>query len=383
MKILFVDQSGDPGGAELSLMDLACTYREDCLVALFYDGLFRQLLEDQGISCQVLETQSLTVRKEGGLLQVLGNGWKFLPLVQKIAQLSREYDVVYANTPKALVVTAIAHLIEPRPLIYHLRDFLSKAHFSWFNRQLLVQLANRCATTVIANSKATQQAFIESGGNSQLTRVVYNGFVPERYERTTADATQTRQTLGLEGKFVVGHFSRISPWKGQHVLIEALSYCTTDVVAILVGGDFFGADAYVEELKQTVQALHLEDRVRFLGFHSDVASLMAACDVITHTSTAPEPFGRVIIEAMLCGRPIIGAAAGGAIELIDHQKTGWLCSPEDAHALATLIMDCRNQPQKTDEIALAAKQYATQQFHLSHTAHQVQQLIDEALKTKT
>jgi glycosyltransferase involved in cell wall biosynthesis len=51
---------------------------------------------------------------------------------------------------------------------------------------------------------------------------------------------------------------------------------------------------------------------------------MAACDLVTHTSTAPEPFGRVIVEAMLCGTPVIAAGAGGATELIEHGKTGWL-----------------------------------------------------------
>ncbi|MEG4172930.1 glycosyltransferase [Microcoleus sp. S13_D1] len=69
--------------------------------------------------------------------------------------------------------------------------------------------------------------------------------------------------------------------------------------------------------------LGLEDRVNFLGFRSDIPQLMAICDLVAHTSTAPEPFGRVIVEAMLCGRPIVAAQSGWAIELIEpgHQ---WL-----------------------------------------------------------
>jgi len=51
---------------------------------------------------------------------------------------------------------------------------------------------------------------------------------------------------------------------------------------------------------------------------------MTACDLVAHTSTVPEPFGRVIVEAMLCERPVVAAGAGGVVELVEPGKTGWL-----------------------------------------------------------
>ena len=72
---------------------------------------------------------------------------------------------------------------------------------------------------------------------------------------------------------------------------------------------------------------------------------MSLCDLVVHTSTAPEPFGRVIIEAMLCGKPVVAAAAGGAVELIEHGQTGWLTSPGSVSELAKIIRQCQQQPE--------------------------------------
>lgn len=66
-RILFLDQSGKPGGAELCLIDIAKPYRDNCLVGMFADGTFKQLLEKQHIPVQVLATKAIEVRKESGL----------------------------------------------------------------------------------------------------------------------------------------------------------------------------------------------------------------------------------------------------------------------------------------------------------------------------
>ncbi|MBD2459709.1 glycosyltransferase [Oscillatoria sp. FACHB-1407] len=383
MKILFLDQSGKLGGAELSLADVASAYRESCLVGLFADGPFRELLERQQIPVKTLTQQSIQVRKDSNIFQSLGSVGSLLPLVMKVANLAREYDLIYANTQKALVVGAIASLLSRCPLVYHLRDILSDEHFSSTNRRVAVTLANRFARLVIANSKATQTAFITAGGRSDISTVVYNGFMPEDYQISKERSQQTRQELGFDQHFVVGHFSRLSPWKGQHVLLEALASCPDDVAAIFVGDALFGEQDYAQSLRQQVAALGLEGRVKFLGFRSDVIPLMAACNLIAHTSTAPEPFGRVIVEAMLCERPVVAAEAGGAIELVEHGKTGWLCSPGNAKALADIISCCKTMPEAAIAIAKEAKAHASQQFDLMTTNHQLASLIEQCLKAET
>lgn len=372
MKILFLDQSGKPGGAELCLIDIAKPYRDSCLVGLFADGAFKQLLDEQNIPVQVLATQGIEVRKESGLAKGLGSLGQLVPLINRVAALSRNYDLIYANTQKALVVGAIASFLSRRPLVYHLHDILSLDHFSSTNRRIAVTLANRAAL-VIANSQASQAAFIAAGGRKEIVDFVYNGFDLNLYQPQAS----IKQELGLEGKFLVGHFSRLSPWKGQHILLEALTHCPENVTAILVGDALFGEQDYVQQLHAKVAKLKLENRVKFLGFRSDIIPLMSACDLVTHTSTVAEPFGRVIVEAMLCGTPVVATKAGGAIELVEPGQTGWLVEPGDVEGLATTINTCCQQPELSATIAQQAKLQASQRFDVATINQQINQLLSK------
>ncbi len=375
MKILFLDQSGKPGGAELCLLDIARGYRDRCLVCLFSDGSFRTMLEQEQIPVKVLAT-SIQVHKDSSALQGLRNIKQLMQLAIEVARLSRQYDFIYANTQKALVVGALTSMFSQRPLVFHLHDILSKEHFSRTNQRIAVTLANRFASSVIANSQASQSAFIAAGGQAQLTQVVYNGFNLAGYRDVTSKRQPLRQTLGfIDRDFVVGHFSRLAPWKGQHLLIEALTHCPASVSAILVGDALFGERDYVTHLRQQVKDLNLEHRVRFVGFRSDVAELMAACDLIAHTSTAPEPFGRVIVEAMLCGTPIVAAAAGGAMELLEDGVTGWLTTPSNPLQLATIIQQCCDRPELVKEIANKAKIKANQSFDQEAISRQIDRIL--------
>ncbi len=378
-KILFLDQSGKLGGAELCLADIAKPFRDSCLVGLFADGPFKQLLENQHIPVRVLSNKSIEVRKESGLAKGLGSLGQLIPAINRVANLSRNYDLIYANTQKSLVVGAIASFISRRPLIYHLHDILSLDHFSATNRRIAVTLANRAAL-VIANSQASQAAFIAAGGRKDIIEFVYNGFDLELYQHLSAAAIKPQ--LGIkESEFLVGHFSRLSPWKGQHILIETLTHCPENVTALLIGDALFGEQDYVQQLHAQVAELKLENRVKFLGFRDDVKSLMAACDLVTHTSTVAEPFGRVIVEAMLCGTPVVATSAGGAKELVEAGKTGWLVAPGDVRELAAAINACIEQPEQSARMAKAAKAQATQRFDVVAINQQIAQLLRQAVKS--
>ena len=375
MKVLFLDQSGKPGGAELCLVDIAKPYGENALVGLFADGNFRKLLEENQVPVEVLTTQAIKVGKQSGLFQALGSLGQIVPLITQVVQRARKYDLIYANTQKALVVGAVASFLARRPLVYHLHDILSLEHFSKTNLRVAVNLINRCAALVIANSQASKMAFLEAGGKPDLVRVVYNGFAAKNYEVDELEVRNLRENLKLEDKFVIGHFSRLSPWKGQHILIDALSQCPQDVVVILVGDALFGEQEYVKDLHQKVAGLGLENRVNFLGFRADIPQLMTMCDLITHTSIAAEPFGRVIVEAMLCGKPVIAAEAGGAMELVEDGINGFLVTPGEPQKLAQVIHNCRQESVKTANIANNARISASERFDVRIINQQIQELL--------
>jgi glycosyltransferase involved in cell wall biosynthesis len=379
MRILFLDQSGKLGGAELLLLDIATFYRDRALVGLFEPGPFAQQLQARNIPTEILSTRSLTIRKDSSLLTGLKSLKQLLPLIQTVAQRSRNYDLIFANTQKAFVIGAIASLISRRPLVYFLQDILSTDHFSQTNLKLAVGLANRRAAIVIANSHATRDAFISAGGRADLVQVIYNGFDIAKYQHLAAMGRSQSQnwktSLGLENHFVVGHFSRLSPWKGQHILIDALTHCPPSIAAVFVGDALFGEDTYAKQLQQQVIDQGLTDRVKFLGFRDDIPQLMASCDLIAHTSIAPEPFGRVIIEGMLCRTPVIAAAAGGAVELIKSGQTGWLTEPNNPIALAAQITAAFQSPDLCQQMIEAAWQSSHDRFDINQICAQIDQAL--------
>lgn len=258
-------------------------------------------------------------------------------MATEIVPLAQDFEVIHANSQKAFIVAALARLMGSPPVIWHLRDILTADHFSRMNRQVAVTLANRCAAQVIVNSQATGNAFIKVGGNPQLVNVVYNGVCAYSFERLTSENPQNfREKLGLGNLPLVGVFSRLSSWKGQHLLLEALRQLP-GVHALIVGDALFGEEDYVLKLKSLSQLPELQGRIHWLGFRHDMATLMKACDLIVHPSTAPEPFGRVIIEAQLAQKPVIASATGGALELIQDGINGCLFPSGNVAALAEII----------------------------------------------
>jgi len=130
---------------------------------------------------------------------------------------------------------------------------------------------------------------------------------------------------------------RLTRWKGQAVLIEALSrLARRDVVVVLVGADR-GRRRYVRELTRLAERLGVADRVRMVGLCDDMPAALMLAAVVVNPSQQPEGFGRVVIEAQAMARPVIATGHGGAAETIAHGVTGWLVPPGEALTLAEAL----------------------------------------------
>ena len=87
-------------------------------------------------------------------------------------------------------------------------------------------------------------------------------------------------------------------------------------------------------MRRKVGESGLSDRIRFLGYRTDVPDLFSVLDVFVHASTKPEPFGMVILEAMAARRPVVATNIGGPPEILDGGRCGILVPPGDAGAIA-------------------------------------------------
>ena len=363
--VLFVDHAAVMGGAQHSLLDIAEAFRERSATALLEDGPFATALESRG--ARVLRIGGggalRSVRKRSvvpGVRPLVAAVW----LARAVARAARPYELLYANSPKSFLVAALAGAMARRPVVWHLRDILDHRHFSAANVRVVVAAANQRAVRVVANSRATADAFVAAGGKRDLVTVVHNGIDPAPFDALGPDSCrEVRAALGISpGAYVVGCFSRLHPWKGQTVLLDAVERMPA-VHALVVGGALFAGEApYEAELRARAGLPSLAGRVHLLGARDDVPRLLVACDVVVHPSVLAEPFGRVLVEAMLAGRPVVATAGGGVPEVVTDGETGVLVPPGDARALGEAIDALRREPMRGAALARCASVHARQRF---------------------
>ena len=130
---------------------------------------------------------------------------------------------------------------------------------------------------------------------------------------------------------------RLTTWKGQTVLLDAVARLQRrDVCCVLVGSDQ-GRHRYTDELLRRARRLGIAERVRLVGECNDMPAALMLSDVVVHASIQAEAFGRVVIEAQAMGRPVVAADLGGPVETVEHGVTGWRVKPGDAPALAAAV----------------------------------------------
>jgi glycosyltransferase involved in cell wall biosynthesis len=379
-RILFLDQSGAPGGAELTLLDIVKDSVDHCGVVLFADGEFREVLEEAGARTIVLPLPDTinSFRRESGF----AHAFAALPRVPRwilaLKRIMADYDVVFANTQKAFVLGAVAARLAGKPFVWSLHDIVSMDHFSLFNRRMMILLANRLSARIIANSQASAASFIAAGGNAAKVGTVPVGIDARGFGVEDAAARQQfRDRLGIGDALLVGSFSRISPWKGQHVLIDAVSK-TEGLHALIAGKELFGETEYVRAIHERVRAMGVADRVHFLGFTREVSAALCACDIVVHTSVSPEPFGRVLLEGMLARRPVVATAAGGAMEVIESERSGLLVRPGDSQLLAETLRRLATDPVLRQRLGEEGRRRAETKFSLTSMLDGIQRELTQA-----
>ncbi|HLN24961.1 MAG TPA: glycosyltransferase family 4 protein [Patescibacteria group bacterium] len=172
-------------------------------------------------------------------------------------------------------------------------------------------------------------------------RVVHRGVDLSRFDPVKVSQEriiQLAQRWRLpDGYPVIMLAGRLTRWKGQTVLIEALAKLgRRDIRCLLVGSDQ-GRTAYTEELKSLVQRLGLTDVVHIVGECNDMPAAYMLTDVVVSASTDPEAFGRVIIEGQALGRPVVATNNGAGRENVIDGRTGLLVPPNDPEAMAVAL----------------------------------------------
>lgn len=210
---------------------------------------------------------------------------------------------------------------------------------------------------------------------------IYDGIDCERF--APGGGAAVRRELGIAADApVVGIVGHIQSWKGQDLVVQAMAQLRDrhpDLRCLIVGGVHRQGADYAERMQRRIREERLERHVLLTGARRDVAACLDAMDVAIHSSTNPEPFGRVLIEAMALSRPLIAPREGGPLEIVVDGETGILVPPRDAAALADAIDRLIADAALRARMGTAARARVHAVFDIRHHVRALEDVFAEAL----
>jgi glycosyltransferase involved in cell wall biosynthesis len=284
----------------------------------------------------------------------------------RIARLARRnsIDVIHSNSA-AVVAGAYGSRLAGVPHLWYVRELIPEG--GPFGALLRREIPAR-SDVVISNSRAVEAQFeLEN----KPGRVIPCGIDWERLGTIPRDEAKGR--IGIPANAIaIGSAGYLNPRKGMDVLLEAYARVREGVSEptrlILAGAPFPGNEGFATRLRDRARDLGLADEVLMPGFIDDISVLLASLDVFALTTREPEGLGRVVIEAMAAGLPVIATAGGGILDVVDHEETGLLVdspTPEDvASALGRLLGDERLR----ERLGEAARRSVEERFRLDLVA---------------
>jgi glycosyltransferase involved in cell wall biosynthesis len=354
------------GGAERCLLEICQCLRSAqpaWKLALLVPrvGKLSQAAEDLGVAITVLPfpwlveqlgDSALNSPDETNWLSVLLRGSLAAPgvarYVRKLRRMIWDFapNVVHANGFKMEILSAWT---SPKgvPLVWHTHDYLSNRRVM---RRLFQLHARRCDAMIVNSNSVAEDVRLVCGDSIKLIPL-HNMIDLSRYAPTGLCADLDRLsglTPAPDGTVRVGLLATMARWKGHQVFLRALAALPSGlpIRGYVIGGPIYetsGSQRSLSELRELARSLGIEDRVGFTGFVDDPAAAIRALDIVAHASTLREPFGRVVLEAMACGRAVIASAHGGVLEIMTPGTDGLAVSPGDhdelARAIAKLALD--------------------------------------------
>jgi glycosyltransferase involved in cell wall biosynthesis len=219
-------------------------------------------------------------------------------------------------------------------------------------------------------------------------KIIHNGIDVNKFIKQY-NTFEVREEFSIEkDQPLIGIVGRLDWWKGHEYFIEAFAKANQSISGLkgLIIGSLENKVAvsqnkrYYQKLKALIRKYNLNDKIVFTGFRNDIPKLMAALDVVVHASSIPEPFGIVIIEGMAAGKPVIATAAGGVLEIIDHEENGLLVPCKDSDTMAKAIVDVLSNPDKARKLGVKARNCVLNKFSIQAQINAIQQIYDSIIE---
>ncbi len=243
---------------------------------------------------------------------------------------------------------------------------------------------------VIAVSETIKQHIIDNYKiDERKISLIHGGFdvrdfSPDVVSADRIGALRERWLSKHRGTPIIVLPGRLTQWKGQDLLIESLARIKDQQFVGLLIGDIEENPSFTRKLLEQIRCLGLQDKILLVGHCTDMPAAFILADVvISASSTQPEAFGKVAIEAMAMGKPVIATAHGGSLETVLPGKTGWLVPPLDPVAMAKAIKEALENLKYAEELGKQGRKWVNERFTakamcektlaLYHEVHSTQQ----------
>jgi len=349
--ILFIHQSAELYGSDKTMLYFLSELDKTKylpVIVLPFDGPLKTELEKSNIKVVIAPVLKL-YRKMFTPKNLIKFFKEYKEGVNTLDELNKEYDfkLVYSHTLAALIGIIFAQKRSIKHL-WHVQEIIAKPKI--FNLAFKRLLSLKSNHKVVYDSIATMNFWIN--GNKNLTaksEAVWNGIETSNlptFSNEEKVAVRKDFFLCQNDEIVIALVGRINSWKGQQLLLHAfalLSKTHKNIKLVYLGSAPPNQEVFEIDLKSKIREFHLEDRVVIIPFQKEITKFWNSIDIAVVPSTEPEPFGMVVIEAMLAKKPVVASNHGGPTEIVVDATTGFLFEPNNheslAQALEKLIQD--------------------------------------------
>ena len=363
----------------ITRLDMGGSAQETLLTVLTLDPQFYKVILIKGSTSESAMTSAELQNVNQQLAAACDRGVEIINLPSLLRRISpwndfkafillwslmRRYKphIVHTHTSKAGALGRLAAWLARVPAIIHKpHGHLFYGHFGpRVSRFFLLveRLLSRITDHVVALTpmEARDHLALKVLTADKIS-IIHSGVELNRYHITAKKRQQKKEELGISpDSLVVGFVGWLIPIKGVSYLVNAMAEVLQrhpNSLLVLVGKDDEKGEEEIK-LREKVESLGLEDRVRFLGWRQDVDEIMGCFDVFVLPSLN-EGMGRVLVEAMSAGLPIVASRVGGIPDLVKHGENGLLVPPANAGALEQAISDLLSDKAKRKRMGETGK----------------------------
>lgn len=371
--------SSQRGGQELILLDVCRGLSQrGHSISLLYLEEGNLLKQYQEFCTDLVKVNTFLLDKS-----TITNSFTFFPDILRIP--ASKNSVVYSNRYHDIVFAFFLSLFKSIPFVCYLQLPPHDNRFGY-----LRTLALKSVSRFIALSKQTKLDWVNTGLKAEKIDVVHVGINSEVY-KPAEDFSAIRKQWNIPKDIrVISYIGRLDREKGLEILINAFALLARSGIKarLLIAGRPVAhstpeeGEQYKKSLEQLSTNLGVENDVSFLGHVTNTASVYQVSDVTVLPSVWSEPFGRVIIESMACGTPVVASRTGGIPEILTAEFENGLVEPGNEEALLDALKRIVNWRDQDPQLGDRCREHVLAKFNLDKMIDGIEKVLLKVSRKK-